>query len=86
MPGASCAPWSAGRSDFYPAAGGRVFSPTGLAQAVAEAFASGWTVSSGNPRSRQPWKPPASGRTRVMPRFLSSSATRALEASFGQVQ
>jgi hypothetical protein len=30
--------------------------------------------------------PPSNGRTRVMPWDLSSSATRALEASFGQVQ
>jgi hypothetical protein len=30
--------------------------------------------------------PPSSGRTRVMPRFLSRSATRALVASLGQEQ
>lgn len=40
----------------------------------------------GKPSSRQASRPPASGRTRLTPPFLSSSATRALEASFGQVQ
>jgi hypothetical protein len=40
----------------------------------------------GKPRRRQPSRPPARGRTRVIPRLLSLSATRALVASFGQVQ
>lgn len=39
-----------------------------------------------NPLWRQPSSPPASGRTRVIPRCLSSSATRALVASLGHVQ
>jgi hypothetical protein len=42
--------------------------------------------SSGKPASRQPKKPPCSGRTRVIPALLSASARLALEASFGQVQ
>lgn len=43
-------------------------------------------VCNGNPLFFQAANPPASGRTRVMPLLLSSSATRALVASFGQVQ
>ncbi len=35
---------------------------------------------------RQPSRPPASGRTRLIPRRLSSSATLALVASLGHVQ
>ena len=42
--------------------------------------------STGNPRRRHSSKPPASGRTRVIPRLRSRSATRALVASLGQVQ
>src|SRR4051812_35730160 len=38
------------------------------------------------PCSTQESSPPCSGRTRVMPRFFSCSATRALVASLGQVQ
>jgi len=44
------------------------------------------TLIVGYPRSRQAWKPPARGRTRSIPRRLRISATRALEASLGQVQ
>ena len=40
----------------------------------------------GYPRPRQAPRPPSSGRTFSIPFFLSSSATRALVASFGQVQ
>jgi hypothetical protein len=40
----------------------------------------------GKPSSTQRARPPSSGRTRVIPRRLSWSATRALVASFGQVQ
>lgn len=50
-----------------------------LAAASSNAF-------NGYPLSRQPKKPPASGRTLLIPFFLSCSAARALEASFGQVQ
>ncbi len=35
---------------------------------------------------RQPSRPPASGRTRLIPRRRSSSATLALVASLGHVQ
>jgi len=42
--------------------------------------------STGRPRARQAWNPPASGRIREIPRFRSRSATRALVASFGQEQ
>ena len=38
------------------------------------------------PRSFHAPKPPASGRTRSMPLRFNSNATRALVASFGQVQ
>jgi hypothetical protein len=40
----------------------------------------------GKPLSRHAKKPPASGRTLLIPFLRSSSATRALVASFGQVQ
>lgn len=46
----------------------------------------GMRGSSGRPRSTQASRPPESGRTRSMPRRRSRSATRALEASLGQVQ
>ncbi|HEX8764565.1 MAG TPA: hypothetical protein VF740_05360, partial [Candidatus Acidoferrum sp.] len=39
-----------------------------------------------DPRSRQACRPPCSGRMRLIPFFLRSSATRALVASLGQVQ
>ncbi len=42
--------------------------------------------SRGNPRCRQPSSPAASGRMRVMPFLRKRSATRALVASFGQLQ
>jgi hypothetical protein len=42
--------------------------------------------SRGYPASSHAWNPPASGRTREKPSFLNCSATRALEASPGQVQ
>jgi hypothetical protein len=44
------------------------------------------TGATGSPRPCQSWKPPARGRTRVMPRARSWSATRALVASLGHVQ
>jgi hypothetical protein len=44
------------------------------------------TASMGKPRSRHASKPPANGRTRLMPARFSWSATRALVASFGQLQ
>ena len=44
------------------------------------------TVSTGYFSSTHASKPPSSGRTRVIPYFLRSSAARALVASFGQVQ
>jgi hypothetical protein len=40
----------------------------------------------GYPSVCQALKPPARGRTRSMPRPFKISATRALEASLGQVQ
>jgi hypothetical protein len=40
----------------------------------------------GYPRPSQAPNPPSSGRTLSIPFFLSSSAARALVASFGQVQ
>jgi hypothetical protein len=40
----------------------------------------------GKPFSRQASNPPCNGRIFLIPCFLSSSATRALVASFGQVQ
>ena len=40
----------------------------------------------GKPRSRHAPNPPASGRTRIIPNCWSCCATRALVASFGQVQ
>jgi len=40
----------------------------------------------GRPAARQAARPPSSGRTRQIPRRCSESATRALVASFGQVQ
>ena len=43
-------------------------------------------VTNGYPRSRQAFNPPCNGRMRRTPLFLKSSATRALVASFGQVQ
>src|SRR5207248_2919308 len=43
-------------------------------------------VAKGKPRSRHAFKPPCKGRMRLIPFFLRSSATRALVASFGQVQ
>ena len=46
----------------------------------------GMRGSSGRPRLTQASRPPESGRTRSMPRRRSRSATRALEASLGQVQ
>ena len=52
----------------------------------AQAPAGGGAPSIGKPASRQPRKPPASGRTRAIPRRRSRSATRALVASLGQVQ
>jgi hypothetical protein len=42
--------------------------------------------STGKRSSSQAGNPPARGRIREMPRFLSRSATLALVASFGQVQ
>jgi hypothetical protein len=48
--------------------------------------AAGGLDSTGKLRSRQPWSPPARGRTRDIPRRLRRSATRALVASLGQVQ
>lgn len=44
------------------------------------------TFSTGYSKAVQASSPPSSGRTRVMPRFCSCSATRALVASLGQVQ
>ena len=44
------------------------------------------TLASGKPCSRHAFNPPSSGRMRWTPCFLRSSATRALVASFGQVQ
>lgn len=44
------------------------------------------TGSRGSPRCRQPSIPAASGRMRVMPFLRKRSATRALVASFGQLQ
>ncbi len=61
----------------YPASSHTVVAPT--------VGGVGWGCK-GKPRSRQASKPPSSGRTRVMPRFFNRSATRALVASFGQVQ
>lgn len=46
----------------------------------------GLAPTTGNPRSYQALKPPSSGRTLLMPLRFKSSATRALVASFGQVQ
>jgi hypothetical protein len=42
--------------------------------------------STGKPRSNHALNPPASGRTFSIPLLFRSSATRALVASFGQVQ
>jgi hypothetical protein len=42
--------------------------------------------STGYPLSTQASNPPASGRTTVNPRSISMRATRAAEASLGQVQ
>ena len=44
------------------------------------------TGATGNPKVIQWVRPPSSGRTRVTPRRLSRSATRALVASLGQEQ
>ena len=44
------------------------------------------SASTGRPALRHASKPPSSGRTRSIPRFFNWSATRALEASFGQAQ
>ena len=44
------------------------------------------TASTGKFSAIHPARPPSSGRTRVIPRRLSRSATRALVASFGQEQ
>jgi hypothetical protein len=53
---------------------------------LAESEEPGVRAETGKPISRQAGSPPARGRMRAMPRFLSSSATRALVASLGQVQ
>jgi hypothetical protein len=52
----------------------------------ADTAAKSLLISRGNPLSFHAWKPPAKGRTLLIPSFFSSSAARALVASFGQVQ
>src|SRR5208282_3126554 len=66
------------------AAGHRIVEEPPLAAPPTRPWTTGGSI--GYPRSIQASKPPRSGRTRVIPHFLSCSATRALVASFGQEQ
>lgn len=67
---------------------GRISHGGGAVSLVIYAFASSTTTlaSTGNPSARHASSPPSSGRTRVIPTRRKRSATRALVASFGQVQ